>query len=223
MNITPLQSGLAVAGVAALAAIGAAGLVLSLDDATEPAPVELTTVDDADTDRSTSGPAGEPTPSTSDTAPAAGEPSDTTATPRPAATSIDEAAARAEALRWSDGGEVVRVAPDRDDGRAEWEVRIRHAEGWSVEVTLDAEDGRLRELDVEDRGRVAPDAARIDADAARTVLLDAFPGADIRDLVGDDDDGRPAWEAVLQDGDGRWLEATVDGVDGRLVEVDVED
>ncbi len=134
--------------------------------------------------------------------------------------SIDEAEARERALEVT-GGEVLRVRADRDDGRTEWEVRVRDDRGRDVEVTFDAETGLLTELDVAERDRPTGDR-QVSEETARSQAT-ALLGGEVLDIERESDDGRPEWELLVRDEHGRLLEVTIDAVAGEVVEVDLED
>lgn len=190
--------------VAGVALVVGAGVALALDDVAAPGPIELTTA--ASDDRSE------------------GNGADTSQ--QPAEASIDEAKARRLAVEAVGDGEAVHIRADRDDGRNEWEVLVRDGQDALVEVTLDAADGRVLEVDVDDddddeRGAVT--TTTVPEDEARRVALEATGGGEVLRAHADMDDGRAEWEFDIADAEGRLVEVTIDGTDGRVLEVDVED
>lgn len=203
----------AVIGVALIGGVGAA---VAFDEVGTAGPIELSAV----SDDATSEPA-DPTPA--DPGPTDPAPADAV---DPA--SIGEAEARRLAVEEVGGGQAVHIRADRDDGRSEWEVLVRDADDRLVEVTLDAADGRVMEVDVEDdddedhRGSVAA-AATVSAQEAGELALEAVGGGEVLQVSADEDDGRPEWDVDVADADGRLVDVTIDATDGRVLEVDTDD
>lgn len=200
--------------VAGAALIVGAGVALALDDVASPRPIELSAVSDT---RSSDAASADETPQSTD-------PSGADHAQEPTGSSIDETEARRLAIVEVGDGEVVHVRADRDDGRAEWEVLVRDEQGVLVEVTLDAADGRVLEVDVEDDDDLPSgvDVTVTEAEA-REAALAATGGGEVVRARADLDDGRAEWELDVVDADGRLVEVTIDGTDGSVLEVDVED
>lgn len=222
MRTTPLM--VLLAGGAAIA-VTAVGVAIAVDDVATPTPIELSAVpadQAADTDQADDAPSGDSTDATADDPPA-GDATDTA--DDPASATIDEDDARRIALE-EVGGEVIHVRADRDDGRPEWELLVRDERDVLVEVTLDANDGRVLEIDVEDddlddRGQAIVHA--LDEADATSIALDATGGGEVVHATASYDDGQPEWEVLVRDDRGDLVEVTIDGSDGRVLEVDAED
>jgi uncharacterized membrane protein YkoI len=192
----------ATVAIAGVALVVGAGVALAFDDVAATGPIELSTVASDDSSEGT----------------------DADTSQDATGSSIDEAEARRLAVEQVGDGEVVHIRAERDDGRDEWEVLVRDGQDALVEVTLDAADGRVLEVDVEDddddRGSIS---TTVPEDEARRVALEATGGGEVLRARADMDDGRAEWELDIVDADGRLVEVTLDAADGRVLEVDVED
>jgi uncharacterized membrane protein YkoI len=192
----------ATVAIAGVALVVGAGVALAFDDVAATGPIELSTVASDDSSEGT----------------------DADTSQDATGSSIDEAEARRLAVEQVGDGEVVHIRAERDDGRDEWEVLVRDGQDALVEVTLDAADGRVLEVDVEDddddRGSIS---TTVPEDEARRVALEATGGGEVLRARADMDDGRAEWELDIVDADGRLVEVTLDATDGRVLEVDVED
>lgn len=141
-------------------------------------------------------------------------------------TAVDATEAGEIALEAVGGGEVLRVDADEDDGRLQHEVHVRATDGTYWEIHVDAADGTVRDREVEDDvrddgGQVA--AAEIDQREAEQLALEAADADEVLQAVLDEDDGRPEWDLDLRRADGTLVEVTVDAVDGRVLEIDLDD
>lgn len=232
-HIKSIAIGVAAAVVAAVGTVAVAG---TLDQTSSNDPVALesadtrTTTGDAEAgapadDTTTDDAPAVDTPATE--APATGGSGDTATTPTAPATdaavSPDEAGQLAADEVGGDAA-VLRVRRDDDDGRPEYEVHLRTADGQGYEVHVDATDGRILEVDRDDLDDDRPVVeATIDRTEAESIALAEAGDGEVVEANLDEDDGRPEWDLDVRRADGTFVEITIDATDGTVLEVDIDD
>jgi uncharacterized membrane protein YkoI len=127
------------------------------------------------------------------------------------------------------GGTFVEVEWTTERGRSVFEVERRLPDGSRIEVSVDAADGTV--LEIEREGREGDREAErawsgvtdaIPSDAAVGIARAAVGGGELVEVGRSEHRGRAIWEVYLRD-DGRTTEVYVDAVSGEVLEIDIDD
>ncbi|MCI5690901.1 MAG: PepSY domain-containing protein [Clostridiales bacterium] len=146
-----------------------------------------------------------------------------TGTSAPTGGSMDEAAAKAAALRHAGLQEnqvtFLRCHLDRDDGRQVYDVEFYTKDGKEYDYEIDAATGEVLSSDYDaESGLPSDQSTTISADRAKEIALAEVPGAtvqNIHEFEVDRDDGRLEYEGSIHY-NGVEYEFSIDGYSGAI-------
>jgi uncharacterized membrane protein YkoI len=115
-------------------------------------------------------------------------------------------------------GNIVSLASEIEDGKAQYELDIKGNDGLNWEVECDAATGKINriEREINPGSKEFKSKAKIRLDAAIKIALDKYPGQ-VRNIEYDlEDDGEISYEFIVETDDGKLIEIEVDAVSGKL-------
>ncbi|MFJ5771858.1 PepSY domain-containing protein [Psychrobacillus sp. NPDC093180] len=123
-------------------------------------------------------------------------------------------------------GDVVKIELDSDDGRFEYELDLRNADG-EHDITIDASTGKVIELDLDDdhydnaRATSASIKSLISEKEAIAIAKKQVNG-EVTEIKLDEDDNRYEYEIELRTNKGE-ADVTIDASTGTVLELDLDD
>lgn len=115
-------------------------------------------------------------------------------------------------------GKVVSLSSEVEDGRAQYELDVKGADGSAWEAECDARTGRLLRIEREIKSNSADfkSKAKLSEDEAKKLALNKYPGDVLNTEYDIEDDGEISYEFIIHTKSGKIVEVEVDAISGKL-------
>lgn len=115
-------------------------------------------------------------------------------------------------------GKMASMSSEIEDGKNQYEIDIKGADGSNWEVECDAKTGKIIrfEREIKDSSPEFKDKAKLSQEAAIKAALDKYPGKILNTEYDIEDDGEISYEFIIKTDAGKTIEIEVDAVTGKL-------